>query len=40
MLRSFRRSVLRMLGVVSREEFNATTKRVLGTVNRNSVRPR
>ena len=27
-----------MLGVVSREEFNATTKRVLGTVNRNSVR--
>jgi hypothetical protein len=27
-----------MLGVVSREEFNATTKRVLGTVNRNAVR--
>lgn len=27
-----------MLGVVSREEFNATTKRMLGTVNRNSVR--
>ena len=27
-----------MLGLVSREEFNATTKRLLGTVNRNSVR--
>jgi hypothetical protein len=38
MLRALRRSVLRLLGVVSREEFNGTTKGLLGTVNRNSAR--
>ncbi len=38
MLRAFRRSLLRLLGVVSREEFNASTKRLMGQVNRNSVR--
>ena len=38
MLRAFRRSLLRLLGVVSREEFNASTKRLIGTVDRNSVR--
>jgi hypothetical protein len=37
-LRALRRSVLRLLGVVSREEFNASTKRLLGVVNRNAVR--
>jgi hypothetical protein len=38
MLRSLRRSALRLLGVVSREEYNAGTKRLVGLVNRNSVR--
>ena len=38
MLRTFRRSVLRLLGIVSREEFNASTKRLAGSVDRNSVR--
>jgi hypothetical protein len=37
MLRALRRSVLRLLGVVSREEFSGTTKGLLGAVNRNSA---
>ena len=38
MLRALRRSALRLLGVVSREEYNASAKRLVGLVNRNSIR--
>lgn len=38
MLRSLRRPLLRLLGVVSREEFNARTKRLVNTVDENTIR--
>lgn len=38
MLRSLQRSVLRLLGVVSRDEFNARTKRLISSVDENTVR--